>query len=323
MNLKEALEAIAPVVGDGKLIPQHAYLLAKDDVLHATDGRQWVEVTLPPMPPPVLNFCVRYEPLRKALERTYLSVVTDNDNGLIVRYGRGRARLRGIDPASFPMLEKPPITSYMTLPSYFQRRVKDLMTFCADGDGHVWQQAVHINDNFMFAANSFALALCQTDWGLDFHPEMQIGIPTWACKFIANMKESPVEFRQRGQMISFKWPDVELFTTLLTQEPPTNIINFASNITEPTTPVPDGLKEAVKRIDGYGGRTCKIGNGEITYGTDAVELVDALEINGSPKTWGIDTLNAALEHATALDLSGSNATWAGEGYVGVFGGRSD
>jgi len=319
MNLIDALSAVAPVVGDGKLIPQHAYVLVKDSTLHATDGRQWVEVSVEGVGDNSL-FCVRYEPLRKALEREHTRIESDGDNGLIVRYGRGRARLRGVDPATFPMVNKPDITGIVATPDDFQKRVKDLMSFAADGDGHVWQQAVHVYGNMIFAANSYALAKTDMDRMLD----VRVGIPIWACNFIANMEGEPPILRERGNMISFSWPQVELFTTLLVQNAPDNIIDFAINIAVPTDPVPDGLKEAVKRIAGYGGTTCKIGNGEITFGTDAIELVDGLDVVRGPiKTWGVETLAAALEHASLLDLSNTNATWAGGGYVGIFSGRAN
>jgi len=320
MNLKDALSAVAPVVGDGKLIPQHAYVLWDGTLLHATDGRQWVEVQVDGNWH-ADRFCVRYEPLRKALEREHTAIQSDGDNGLIVRYGRGRARLRGIDPASFPLLEKPAVTGILALPADFHERVRDLLAFCADGDGHVWQQAVHVYGNMLFAANSFALAKTVMDRTLD----VGVGIPAWACKFIASREGEPPFLRERGDsMISLSWEGIELFTTLLTQNVPGNIIGFASNIIVPTDPVPEGLKEAVERIAEFGGKTCRIGNGEITYGAEAVELVDGLDVvTGPAKTWGVDSLGPALKHASLLDLSNTNATWAGEGYMGVFSGRAD
>ena len=319
MNLTDALAAVAPVVGDGKLVSQHAYVYSQRRILHATDGRQWAKVDLDGNAG-AAEFCVRHEALKRALEREYTSLRSDGDNGLIVSYGRGRARLRGIDPATFPMVDPAPVQGDWLMPPEVAGRVKDLMAFAGGTDGHIWQHAVHFMPNFLFAANSFALCKCPIEeWGWD----LTVSLPMWAAKFIANMPAEQIQFRDRGNMISFYCRGVELFSTLLTEEPPENIISFASNLSAPMAAVPDGLMEAAKRIDAHGGKTCKIGEGKVTHASEAIELEDDLALDGPVKTWGIETLLPALEHATTLDLSGGNATWAGSGYVGVFGGRSD
>jgi hypothetical protein len=319
MNLVNALAAVAHVVGDGKLIPQHAYVLSTANTLYATDGRQWVRVMLDLAPDPVPGFCVRHGPLKRALEREHTEIRSDGANGLIVSYGRGRARLRGIDPESFPALrEHAAVVSRMALPPEFTNRVEDLMAFCADGDGHVWQQAVHMQSDYLFASNSYALAKCPMQWDFD----SLVGIPVWACKFIANMDEPPLEFRDHGQMISFGWRNVDLFTSLLTQEASEASITLASGIVAPTLAVPDGLKEAVARIGSYGATVCQIGEGKISHASETIELEDDLNLPDQMKSWSVEILSAALQHATTIDLSGRNGTWAGAGYVGIFSGRS-
>lgn len=317
MDLKTALKAVAPAVGDGKIIPEHAYALFKDGVLQVTDGNQWASARVEGSG--LREFCVRFDGLSRAMERDAPRMTFERQDVKVTYQPRGWAKLKGLaDRSVYPVAPIPRDagTEYR-LPMAFKRWCADLVPFTGDKDGQVWTQGVHIGPDFMLAGTGIALIRTRESINVaNFIP-----LPAWAARFIAAQDEPPMLLHDFRNLAKLVWEDgLTLTTRLLDGELSEPVVELAHNCRIPTVPVPEGLKDAVARLKEHGATTLKAGQGKVTHHSDAVDVEEEVTVAGPIKTWSVGTLQAALEHATHLDLSEEHAFWASEQYVGIVAG---
>ena len=320
MNLAAALKAVAPAVGDGKIVPQHAYVDVEDPdmrgaTVRAGNGEMSVEAHVDETTP---NFCVRYDALVRALERegTTLSKTADN-NSLIVRAGRSRVTLRCLADGTFPtgMTFTSDGGRYGPGPD-FQQTLTDLSKFTAGGDGHIWQMGVHFRSAFVFAFGPFAATFKEQSFPHD------LTIPPWAIRFIL-AQDGPPTLCNGTNTFRAEWDGLTMISTRLIEEAPDGAHTFIENLPrEGGVPVPDNLKETVERIKSYGVKRFRLGNGKIDHQSEQLEIEEEIDLDVAPRIWGVEQMLAALEFAETIDLSGERAIWHGGGYHGVFSGLS-
>jgi len=321
MNLLAALKAVAPAVGDGKIVPQHAYVnlvMAQDvlgSVLRGVCGEMSVDAFIDEVPP---HFCVRYDALMRAMERESATLAkTADDSGLVVRAGRSRVTLRCLGDNSFPA----GMSFIQSGPAYlpgaeFNDKLRDLFKFTAGRDGHIWQMGVHFRRNFAFAFGPFAAMFTADTYPVDFT------IPPWAAKFILSQSEPP-ELKNGTNTFRAEWEGLTLTSTRLIEEAPDAAYSFIENLPlQGGVPVPDNLKETVERVKSYGVKRLTLGNGKITHMDEKLEIKEEIDLDVPRRTWGVDQMLAALEFAETIDLSGERAIWHGNGYHGVFSGMN-
>lgn len=317
MNLLEALKAVAPAVGDGKIVSQHAFVNHARQMLRATDGYMWAQATTDDMPG--WEFCVRHEHLLKAMDREGATAYTTNDYGLRVQAGRSRTMVRGADPEEFPTTTTGEAGWASEVDPSFRNVVSDLSKFTAGSDGHIWQQGIHFYPDFAFAANSHALIKCAHGWNIDH----SFTLPPWAVRFILGQSLSPNMIFDYTNIIGFVWDGLSLHSSRLIEEPPDNIVSFATNLScTYANNVPDNLKETVERVASYGATQFKLGEGKLSHITTEIEFEEEVAVDGATKVWGTKTMLAALALATEIELSESPARWKGGPYTGAFSGLS-
>lgn len=318
-SLLEALKAVAQAVGDGKIVAAHAFVRYTAPMLSVTDGRQWANARVDYIEGEATSFCVRYSALKQALERDGATLATGPAWGVIVRVGRSRTTIRGLDPLTLPPVpfDGAPRNNY-DLPTGFNEIMRDLLPYAGSSEGHIWQMGVHLQPDFCFTSGPFALVKC--GWSGIGHAYT---IPPWAAEFIASHEISPRRMLDYPQGLKFLWDDLTLTTTLLVEEPPEYAVTRATNLaTEGGIPVPDNLKDTVKRLKAYGAKRFRMGLGKIDHTTDEIEVEEEISIDTPARIWGVETVLAALEHAETLDLSHNHAVWHGNGYHGAFSGMS-
>lgn len=318
MNIPDALKAVAPAVGDGKLVWQHAFTLFDGPTLRVCNGKMWAGASLDEVfERPIY---ARHESLLYGMSREGAELIRNDDN-VVMKAGRSRVKLKLGDATTFP--PEPTARSAWTVPAVpgFKDTLRDLTPFCGSQDNHIWQMGVHFRPDMAFAANPFALTLRSASW---FPSGMTV--PPWAAKFILAQDDEPNVIAASDRYLSFLWGHrLSLISTLLIEDAAQNIVDFAYRIRdEPTRgdPVPDNLKEAVERAKSLGATRVRIGDGKIDHMTDELEFEEEVELHCAPMVWGVDTLLPALEHATQINLSASPARWEGNGYKGVFSGMS-
>lgn len=317
MNLIDALKTLGSAVGDGKIIPTTAYVRSDGERLHVTDGRQYASADCAQPP-----FCVRYDALVRAVSREGATVVSDNRNGLQIRYApRGRATLRGVDPAEMPTPAEinPRESLVYTLPPSFKETLATLSKFIGENDGQVWTQGVHLAPDFMFACshNTAVRRLCNIAF------QNVIALPKWAVQFITSRDESPTSLLDGRQLLMFKWEDgVTLVTTLLAQDAPESAMTLISNIEGTNISVPEGFKEAIGRFKEYGAKHLTIENGVAKHETIEFDVEEVVDIDGPPRLWNVDRLAEALEFATHIDITGQHGIWCNAEYRGMFAGMN-
>jgi hypothetical protein len=321
MTLIEALKAVAPAVGDGKIVSLQAYCLKRGSTLHAGDGFMWANALLPfQTDQSNIDFCVRHESLLKAFDREDALIHQAPNYGVRIQAGRSRIVLKGIDPVEFPFPAPTASSWQWRPPADFKTVLGDLSKFCAGSDGHIWQQGVHIYPDFAFAANSHALIKCEHGWQIDH----AFTIPPWAVRFLLAQDTPPDWMADHEQTMAFHWEGrMSLRSTRLIEEPPDNIVSFATNLSCPNPlPVPDNLKETVERVASYGATQFTLGAGKLTHMTPEIEFEEDVADAGTAKVWGTKTMLAALSLATHIDLTDHPAKWKGGPYIGAFSGLS-
>lgn len=323
MNLRDALKAVAPAVGHGKIVAQHAFVEYSDGFLRATDGFMFARAKTDDMPG--WEFCVRHELLQKALERDDAMVHTAADYGLRVQAQRSRMMLKGTDPEAFPTAVPRDIVWQDSLGPAFRNVLADLVKFTASSDGHIWQTGVHFYPDFAMAANPHALTKCEHGFDINH----AFSVPPWAAQFILAQETAPNMIEDRDNYLVFHWNELVLFSTRLIEDPADNIVSFATNLScERATPVPDNLKETVERVVSYGGTQFRLGDGKldnISAGQQRIEDIEIEEevaVESALKIWGTKSMLAALALATEINLSDSPAKWKGGPYTGAFSGIS-
>lgn len=319
MNLIDGLKAVAPAVGDGKIVSLHAYVMGKDNELTATNGRLWARATVDGLSG--WEFVVRHEPLIKTMSREGAIFRVTENGGLKVSAGRSRVTLKGVDCEDFPAMPTGGHVMWVfTPPPEFKDVLKNLYKFCAGNDGHIWQQGVHFTSDMAFAANSHAAASYSHGWGLP----AAFTLPPWAIDFLLAQSDSPDDIRDHGNVFSFGCGnEMQMVSTKLIEEPPANMANFVLNIvSSDLQEVPPNLKEVVERAASYDVDKFKLGNGWLVHRTDEMTLEDEIDLNVPVKVWGTKTMLAALDLATHIDLSAHPARWKGGQYVGAFSGLS-
>ena len=317
MNLKDALKAVAPAVGDGKLVWQHAYVIGGES-LRAYDGRMWASASLDASTP----LFVAHGALSAAMARDGAVMLPDEGAGVIVRVGRSRLKLRGQDPAQFPLEPRDRALWTIVPPVDFKSTIEKLAPFCGKADNHIWQMGIHFDGTMAFAANPYALTVAQST-----AVPSPVSVPPWAAEFILAQDEEPNVFANQGTVLSLLWSHRLALTAKTLIEPPAeNIVNYArellQNIDSATAPVPENLRDAVKRVKELGGTRVKIGAGKIEHMTDRLEFEEEIDLDVPAREWGIAPLLAALEHAETIDLRTAPGRWAGNGLKGVFSGMS-
>ncbi len=316
MNLVEALKAVAPAVGDGKIVASHAYVRKTGALLTATNGKLWALAEMTPLSGGQFDFVARHAPLLKAMDRdnAQLGLV---EGGIKVQCGRSRITLKTIDPEGFPYpptgqaeWAEHPFTGFLSM-------LKNLSKFCANNDGHIWQQGVHFTSDHAFSANSHALACYDHGWGL----QAPFTLPPWAVDFILAHDTAPGTIEDRGNTFRLHWPGLTVVSTKLIEEPPDNIVNYATNLaTGDLQEIPPNLKEVVERAASYDVTNVTLDAGVLTHRTEEMEIEEDVGMDTPRRTWGTKTLLAALELATHMDLSDHPARWKGGLYTGAFSG---
>lgn len=316
MNLKEALKAVAPAVGDGKLVPQHAYVWLdngdnRGGMVRAVRGEMSVEAYIDEQPP---EFCVPYEALVRAMERPDVTLAkTADGNSLVVRAGRSRVTLRCLTDGSFPTgMSFSSTEGYHCPTTGFLETLADLSKFTAGGDGHIWQMGVHFRRDFAFSFGPFSAIYNDTPFPFD------LSVPPWAAKFILARDQLPV-IRDGLHTFQAAWEGLVMTSTRLIEEAPDSAHTFIETLPrEGGVPVPDNLKEVVERIKSYGVKRFTLGNGKITHTDEKIDIEEEIDIDTAPRIWATEQMLAALEFAETIDLSGERAIWHGGGYHGVF-----
>lgn len=318
MEIKEALKALATAVGDGKLVPQHAYVFFDGSTLRVCNGKLWAGATIDSIHPAF----VRHASLAAAFERDNALLQPGIEaHSVLVQAGRSRVKLKGISPLTFPTEPVDPPRWLSPAPEGFKDTLAALSKFCGSQDNHIWQMGVHFMEQIAFAANPFALIVKTGNW----FPS-PITIPPWAAEFILAQDESPNLIGDTQRHLKFLWSHrLGLTTTMLIEEPAENIVTYAHGIANNTMggqPVPDNLREAVTRVAALGATRVRIGSGVIDHLTEELEFDEEVDIDCAPRTWGVKQLLDALEHAETINLQDSPALWEGNGYKGVFSGLS-
>lgn len=316
MNLLQALKAVAPAVGDGKLIPQHAYVLKNRNVVFATKGDLLVEAHL--TDGDFGTFCVPYEALLKALDREGAAISRHDESGITIQAGRSRIKLHRIDEDTFPG----EMSFTREGPSWqpeagFSTALETLAPFTAGSDAHIWQMGIHFREHFAFAANAFAMAVH------DFGSPVDISFPPWAVKFMAAQAERPSSIERGTNSFRAHWPETIMTSRFLIEELDDRYHTFAESIPgEGGVPVPDNLKEVMARLKSYGVKRFRIGAGKITHLDERIEIEEEVDLDVPPRIWGVEQVSAALEYASHINLTGNNGSWHGPGYRGMFAGMS-
>lgn len=319
MDLKTALKAMAPAAGDGKTIPEHAYVLLKNGILQVTDGKQWASARLEGSG--LRDFCVRFDGLEQAMTRTGARVsFPRGSNNVVVNYQpRGHVTLRGLaDRSTYPEVPNGSgRTSQYDLVMNFQKWCHDLIPFTGSNDGMVWTQGLHIGPDFMLAGTGAGIVRTRETINADSF----IALPVWAARFIAAQDDPPIKLTDYSNLAKLEWEDgLTLHTRLLAEDVGEAVVELASNYRIPNTPVPEGLKDAVSRLKEHGATTFKAGDGKVSHHSEAVDVEEEVDIAGPIKTWPVDRMQAALKHAEFLDLSEEHAYWASAQYVGIVAG---
>lgn len=318
MEVLEALKCLAPAVGDGRLVWQHAYCFFDGPTLRVCDGRLWAGATIDERTPAFVN----YERLRTAMDREGAQFLPDEESGGVVRCGRSRVKLKGADFSAFPPEPATEPRWVVAPPPDFRPTLEVLSKFCGKADNHIWQMGVHFMEDFAFAASPFALCVK----GGAFFPS-PITVPPWAARFILMQEEAPNVVADSEFYLKMLWSHrLSLTSALLVEDPAENIITFARNVLDGealTAAVPENMRDAIERAKALGARQVRIGNGKIDHVTEHMEFEDEIDYQCEPKIWGVDSLLDALTLAERIDLSGSPGKWEGNGYRGVFSGLSD
>ena len=322
MNLREALKAVAPAVGDGKIVPAHAYVRydsrVGNDLLRACRGEMSVAASVTSDELTSASFCVRHDALVKALDRegTRLSA-HPLSNGVVISAGRSRVTLKGVPEDTFPEAFRfEGVARTCETDADFVATLDTLSKFTAGGDGHIWQMGVHFCETFAYAFGPFAAIF------RDYPSPFDISIPPWAAKFILAQDGPPI---LSGGTNTFQatWPDMILTSTFLIEEAPDTAHTFVTNLPRQSgVPVPPGLKDVVARLKSYGVKRFRLANGKVEHLSDQLEIEEEVDIDAPARTWPVDPMLDALELADTIDLSGDRAVWHGGDYHGVFSGLS-
>ena len=316
MNLSQALKLLSPAVGDGRVISAHAFVLYRDGLLHATDGRQWASVPLDVFEAAgTPNFCVRYDALSKAVAREGATVTLDGENVVVKYRPRGKIVLRPLAADDWPMAEPAPEIEPIEVPA-LKSILSTLIKFAGGGDAPIWSQAVHLTPDFAMAVSQRAGAKCPTAWDIPHN----VTLPLWAVQFIVAQDEDPGVMWEEEGYLGFKWANgLILRTRMLSEDAPEPVMTLMSglphNIGEA---VPEGLREAVKRLKEHGAINFRMGGGRAWHHTESVEVDEEVDVPGRERLWNTDTLITALSIAEWLDLSGDHGKWVGNGYIGIF-----
>lgn len=330
MNLAAALKALAPAVGDGKIVPQHAYVSFDGAILRVTNGSMWASARVDDVTG--LSFNVRHAALTTAMEREGARIEGIAGNGALVRVGRSRVTLRGIDEAV-----SMPDTS--TLQHTLDNGDEDgesmlpvLSKFMGSGDAHVWQQGVHYMEKFAFAANAYAACWTRYD---DEPCPFDFSVPSWAARFIETQGRPARVVSDHLNLLTFLWGDDLLLTsTKLNEEPADAIQGWIDNLpVSGGVPVPDNFKEVVQRLKSYGATRFRLADGKVTSipdvsawgfsgAFDKIEIEEEVDIDAPSRVWSVDPVLKALEYAETIDLTGDKGLWHGGFYHGVFQGLS-
>lgn len=319
MDLKEALKALTPAVGDGKVIPEHAYVLLKDGLLQVTDGNQWASGRITGSG--LRDFCVRFDGLERAMTRDGARIsFPARSNNLVVNYQpRGHVTLRGLaDRSTYPTSPRPRGEGDIyQLQMSFKKWCGDLLAFTGSNDGQVWTQGIHIGPDFLMAGTGAGIVRTRESISADRF----VALPSWAARFITAQDEPPNALTDFGNLAMVQWEDgLTLHTRLLAGDAGEGAVELASNCRIPTVPVPEGLKDAVARLKEHGATTFRAGEGKVVHHSEAVDVEEEIDITGPMKLWNVDTMQKALAHAEFLDLSEEHAYWASEHYVGIVAG---
>jgi hypothetical protein len=316
MNLAQALKLLSPAVGDGKVIAAHAFVLHRDGLLHATDGRQWASVPLDPFETAgTPNFCVRYDALAKAVAREGSSVALDSDN-VIVRYRpRGRIVLRPLAIDDWPMIEPAPEVDLIEV-SGLKSILSTLVKFAGGGDMPIWSQAVHLTPDFAMGVSQRGGAKYPTSWNIPHN----FTLPLWAVQFILGQDEDPEAMWEEEGYLGFRWANgLVLRSRMLSEDAPEPVMTLMSNLPHNIgEAVPEGLREAVKRLKEHGAVNFRMGDGRAWYHTESVDVDEEVDVPGRERLWNTDVMLTALNVAEWLDLSGDHGKWIGNGYIGIF-----
>lgn len=313
MDLKAALKAVSPAVGDGKVIPEHAYALFKDGTLQVTDGNQWASVRVEGSG--LRDFCVRYDALARAMDRSNPRMTFERNDVKVTYQPRGWAKLKGLaDVTAYPEVPRTGRAAARNLPMTFKKWCTDLAVFTGDKDGQVWTQGVHIGPDFTMAGTGTGLVRTRESVNVDSF----VALPVWAARFVAAQDDPPVKLTDFGNLARLEWEDgLVLNTRLLAEDVGESVASMASNCRIPTMPVPEGLKDAVARLKEHGATTFRAGEGRVFHHSDAVDVEEEVDVTGPVKLWSVASMEAALAHATHLDLSEEHAYWASEQYIGI------
>lgn len=318
MNLRDALKAVAPAVGDGKIVAQQAYVKQEGTSLYATDGQMTVTAVMDD----TANFCVRHDALVRALEREIARVSETRNHGVIVQAGRGRTTLKGVDPDTFPdMMATPAVTRRNTIAFQegddFRETLKVLSAFSGGPDSHIWQMGVHFREHFAFAANAFSMVFKDRNSAFDYT------LPPWTVRFIVAYDVSPIALTVGENTMRLGWEGLVLVSTKLIQDASDDAHSFIENAPRSGgVSVPGTLKEIVARLRSYGIKNFRLEDGKITHNSDTLEIEEEVDIDAPAKSWGVELMAQALEHAETIDLTGRNAVWHGGGYHGIFAGMA-
>ena len=317
MNLSQSLKLLSPAVGDGKIVSAHAFVLHRDGLLHATDGRQWASVPLDPFEAAgTPNFCVRYDALSKAVAREGATVTLDADNVIVKYRPRGKIVLRPLSVDDWPMAETTTAIPMALAVPGLKSILSTLVKFAGGGDAPIWSQAVHLTPDFAMAANQRAGAKYPTAWDIPHN----FTLPLWAVQFIVAQADDPDLMWEEQGYLGFKWANgLLLRTRMLSEDAPEPVMTLMSNLPHNIgEAVPEGLREAVKRLKEHGAINFRMGGGRAWHHTESVEVDEEVDVPGRERLWNTDVLINALSIAEWLDLSGDHGKWIGNGYIGIF-----
>lgn len=321
MNLAAALKAVAPAVGDGRIVPMHAYVALHGDsrgsYLFANNGELSVEALVTDTES---SFCVNHEALTRAMARDDVRLAPHAaTNGVVATAGRSRITVKGVDAADFPggMSFVPSGRGYAPGEPFLQT-LRDLSKFTSSGDGHIWQMGTHFRHNFVFAFGPFAAIFREWE-GMAF----DLSVPPWAAKFMLAQSEPPTSILDGANTFRARWGDMSMTSSRLIEDAPDGVHSFIENLPrEGGQPVPANLKETLARIKSYGITRFRLANGKIEHVDDKLEIVEEIDLDVPARVWPVAQALAALEFAETIDLSDAPAKWHGNGYHGAFNGMS-
>lgn len=319
--ISPVLQRLEKALGDDRGIPIHRFILCRNGIYYATDGRICVSLPVPARTllstamPTGNDFCVRGDLLIKAAKLPGAHISGRTAERLTVSYRpRGRTVLKLADDP-FPEIGQP-LDNALSVPPDFLAIVKLLAPFRGDGAVSLWNANIFFTERYAFACNSAEAAR------FDYQQSPLFTISPWAVSFLQAQEVPPQRVVIGERLTTFLWEDGMVMHARNTEDAtaPAGIHAIVDNIPDAATPVSDDLRQAVERMRAAGAKYMTAAPDAVRASLDAEEMVE--EIDGGANwggLWDIEKVGRALKNATRIDLASTHrATWTADNMRGLF-----